>query len=224
MPEVSELASSYLKELKNTEDSQIAIDVSPDLVAGLDDSVSRMNGELEGNTQRRFTTNNSSDLLDIESKIKTLSSNIDSQFADLRSVPYNLHSVIIHRGNVNSGHYWIYIYDFARKMWRSYNDETVQEVTDKAVVFETEKQTRPGTSSFLVYIREGLEKELTDAVCREVAESLSNQSGWNVEMTDTQSPDGKLSEWSKNLKDSGGDVVMQDSKVPAVLGHEGAAW
>ena len=97
-----------------------------------------------------------------------LRTQVASQFADRRTLPYRLHSVFIHRGLATSGHYWIYIYDFARRVWRKYNDGYVSEVTDVREIFETEAGVRPATSSFLVYVKEGLEPELTDAVCREV--------------------------------------------------------
>lgn len=107
-------------------------------------------------------------LSSIESQIKDLQINLESQFADCREIPYHLHSVYMHRGGPFSGHYWVYIYDFANKLWRKYNDGHVTKVDNTAEIYGRDSlETRPATPYFLVYIREGFEEKLTDAVCRE---------------------------------------------------------
>ena len=53
---------------------------------------------------------------------------ISNQFADYRNLPYRLYAVFVHHGSVSFGHYWIYIYDFRKDIWRKYNDEYVTEV------------------------------------------------------------------------------------------------
>ena len=106
----------------------------------------------------------------IDAQIKTLSTNVQSQFSDLRTLPYRLHSVFIHRGYVNSGHYWIYIHDFVKKVWRKYNDGYVTEVKDVKEIFEREAETRPATPYFLVYIHDSLKTELVEPVCRAIVQ------------------------------------------------------
>lgn len=106
----------------------------------------------------------------IGQEVKTLNTNINSQFNDLRTVPYRLHSVFIHRGYVNSGHYWIYIYDFARELWRNYNDGYVTEVKNPREIFERDSETRPPTPYFLVYIKDEIRGSLVDSVCRDIKE------------------------------------------------------
>ena len=108
---------------------------------------------------------------ELATHIATLRTHIGSQFADRRRLPYRLHAVFIHRGLATSGHYWIYIHDFARAAWRKYNDGYVTAMPDTREIFETEAGVRPATSSFLVYVREGNEEQLTDAVRREPAEA-----------------------------------------------------
>lgn len=121
----------------------------------------------------------------VESQIKHLNTNIQSQFNDLRSLPYRLHSVFIHRGYVSSGHYWIYIYDFARKMWRNYNDGYVTEVKDTKEIFERDSETRPSTPYFLVYIKDGLKDVLVDSVCRNIEEpELDTHDAEMLDVTD----------------------------------------
>ena len=105
----------------------------------------------------------------IDEEIKSVTTNINSQFADLRDLPYRLQSVFIHRGRANAGHYWIYIYDFARSIWRKYNDEYVTEVKNPQVeIYEEEKADYRPTPYFLVYIKDELKDQLVDAVCRDI--------------------------------------------------------
>ncbi|KAK4178583.1 putative ubiquitin carboxyl-terminal hydrolase 2 [Triangularia setosa] len=40
-------------------------------------------------------------------------------------VEYRLHAVFCHRGSTGYGHYWVWIKDFERGVWRKYNDNTV---------------------------------------------------------------------------------------------------
>ena len=109
--------------------------------------------------------------------MKTLSTQIHSQFNDLRTIPYRLHSVFIHRGFVSSGHYWIYIYDFSKKIWRKYNDGYVTEVKDVKEIFERDPETRPSTPYFLVYIKDNLKDVLVDPVCRDIPEPMKGSQG-----------------------------------------------
>ncbi|KAL8738538.1 MAG: hypothetical protein Q9181_000698 [Wetmoreana brouardii] len=113
----------------------------------------------------------------INARIKDLTRFISSQFNDeeFRKMPYRLQSVFIHIGSASYGHYWIYIRDFKKNMWRKYNDESVSAVTDISQIFDPEPGDRPPTPYFLVYVRDDLKDELVDPVCREVNEA--QQSG-----------------------------------------------
>ena len=104
----------------------------------------------------------------LEREIKDLNTSISSQFSDLRTIPYRLQSVFIHRGYHNSGHYWIYIYDFTKQLWRKYNDEYVTEIKDTREIFEQEAGDRPATPYFLVYVKDQSRAELVDPICRDI--------------------------------------------------------
>lgn len=118
----------------------------------------------------------------VESRIKDLQTNLGSQFVDRRELPYHLHSVYMHRGGPTSGHYWIYIYDFAQKLWRKYNDNYVTRVDDISEIYSKDSlETRPATPYFLVYIKEGLESTLTDAVCRNPIEMAPDTEDLDME-------------------------------------------
>lgn len=108
--------------------------------------------------------------LALESHIRDLKSKIASQFNDLQKIPYRLQSVFIHRGYHNSGHYWIYIYDFTKQLWRKYNDGYVTEIKDTKEIFEQENGDRPATPYFLVYVKDESKGVLVNSICRVVVE------------------------------------------------------
>jgi ubiquitin carboxyl-terminal hydrolase 25/28 len=110
--------------------------------------------------------------IDIESRERDLSTMIESQFADLRHLPYRLYAVFIHHGSVEFGHYYIYIFDFKKEVWRKYNDNEVTEVRNTAEIFENQDRQNPPTPYFLVYVHEGKKDLLADPVCRQMAAVL----------------------------------------------------
>jgi ubiquitin carboxyl-terminal hydrolase 25/28 len=105
------------------------------------------------------------DLEAMDPQIAQLESEIDTVFRDCNDIPYRLHAVFTHRGDVKGGHYWIYIYDFQNKMWRRYNDGDVEDV-EESVVLAKQEGSRPQVSTGMVYIRADLVEEVTEAVCR----------------------------------------------------------
>ncbi|KAL8915497.1 MAG: hypothetical protein Q9171_000062 [Xanthocarpia ochracea] len=111
----------------------------------------------------------------IKTHIEDLTTSIRSQFLDRQTLPYRLQSAFIHRGSAASGHYWIYIRDFKRNLWREYNDETVSAVIQRSQIFDEDKNPRPATPYFLVYVRDDLKDEFVDPVCRDVLEQAETQ-------------------------------------------------
>ena len=176
---------------------------------------------------------------DIEARIKDVSARINSQFSDLRKIPYNLQSVFVHRGDPSGGHYWIFIFDFERKIWRVYNDEKVDEVTDLREVFEPDQSgPRPPTSAYLVYVQEGRELELTDAVCRHIEPGLGSSADMPIQLDEStdETPMQQLSKWSSDLAAYDQDVEMNDAsgfggmekeglfRPPKMEGHKNVTW
>ncbi|KAI4664957.1 uncharacterized protein J4E79_003256 [Alternaria viburni] len=123
------------------------------------------------------------DLSGIDDQITLLESKIDTVFEDCHSVPYRLHAVFTHRGDVRSGHYWIYIYDFHKDEWRVYNDENVDQVEQESVVLDKEEVHRPKVSTGVVYIRADLVDDYTEAVCRQ-PEKTEEDTQKDIEMKD----------------------------------------
>jgi hypothetical protein len=75
-------------------------------------------------------------------------------------MPYHLHSICVHDGNANSGHYYTLIYDRFQKKWRKFNDIRVTEYTEEDVFKEAEGGHSWMTAYWLVYVQEGIAKEL----------------------------------------------------------------
>ena len=193
--DVSELlvsAAEYLQEVARvTAQDDDPIEISESLLQEIKAASNDVKKELECKsiTSGRIAVFAYNNCVAIESQIKSLTSNIHSQFSDLRTIPYRLHSVFIHRGYVNSGHYWIYIYDFGNKMWRKYNDGYVTEVKDTTEIFERDPEVRPATPYFLVYIKDEFKNELVDPVCRDIVE------------TPHESPDAEMIDISDDSQD-----------------------
>ncbi|CAN8104847.1 unnamed protein product [Discula destructiva] len=77
---------------------------------------------------------------------------LSTLFSDMKRVPYRLHAVICHGGGLGGGHYWVWIYDFQKNVWRKYNDETVTEHMDSAEVLAALNDS--STPYYLAYVRE----------------------------------------------------------------------
>lgn len=93
---------------------------------------------------------------------------ISNLFADYKCLAYRLYAVFMHHGSVEFGHYYIYIYDFKKEIWRKYNDNDVREVQDPAEIFAVRQEENPPTPYFLVYVHDSMKDRLVDPVCREI--------------------------------------------------------
>jgi ubiquitin carboxyl-terminal hydrolase 25/28 len=171
LPECLEAASDYIQNLSTdkseNEDQQICLPTPPpELSENLHNRASDLASELSG----------------IDAQMTTLESEINTVFRDCTSVPYRLHAVFVHRGDVKGGHYWIYIYDFQNQEWRSYNDDRVEKVEDESAVLGKEEGKRPKVSTGVVYVREDLAEQYTEAVRRHPEQPNAEKK--DVEMKD----------------------------------------
>ncbi|KAM0326936.1 hypothetical protein ACHAQA_006056 [Verticillium albo-atrum] len=85
------------------------------------------------------------------SKVTAHLARLSEIFDGLQKHEYLLHAVICHSGQLNSGHYWVYIRDFAAGIWRKYNDETVTEYTKTEDVLRL--LNGGGDPYYLCYVR-----------------------------------------------------------------------
>ncbi|CAK7222357.1 ubiquitin-specific protease ubp2 [Sporothrix bragantina] len=79
---------------------------------------------------------------------------LSSLFEDLKDPrnEYLLHAVVCHSGNTGTaGHYWVWVFDFERSIWRRYNDSIVEEEPDPAKVMDT--LSNQGEPYYLAYVR-----------------------------------------------------------------------
>ncbi|KAJ5482876.1 hypothetical protein N7539_006322 [Penicillium diatomitis] len=132
------------------------------------------------------------ELQTIDQEVSRIQELIKNQFSDLTKLPYQLYAVFVHHGSVSFGHYWIYIRDFQRNIWRKYNDEYVTEVQNEDEIFGNTDTDNPPTPYFLVYIRDSMENRLVDPVWRDIDEQEPFQSevffDGVMPMEDVQSP------------------------------------
>ena len=127
-----------------------------------------------------------SDFLTVE--LEDLQSEIDRELAQLRqfkedmlvsasttasfdpaAVTYRLHAVICHSGGLRAGHYWVWINDHERGVWRKFNDSEVTEKTDAADVLAS----MGGDPYYLCYVRAHDRAAHVDSPIRPLATSTS---------------------------------------------------
>jgi len=94
------------------------------------------------------------ELYDSSGSISNIDRDIRKMFNDMQEHHYQLHAILVHDGVALIGHYWAYIFDRKTKKWYKYNDITVEEVTEEAVLREAKGHSK--TSAYcLIYLRIG---------------------------------------------------------------------
>lgn len=103
----------------------------------------------------------------IESESEQLQDSVSNHFNSHQNVRYKLFAIFIHRGEALYGHYWVYIKDPVKNIYRKYNDDTVTEAPISEVLnFATNNTATP---YYMAYVREPLEKEYVQPLKREFA-------------------------------------------------------
>uniref|UniRef100_A0A915AFQ9 USP domain-containing protein n=2 Tax=Parascaris TaxID=6254 RepID=A0A915AFQ9_PARUN len=106
---------------------------------------------------------------ELTSHANELRVNIESIFDTdgMRDEGYRLHSVIIHEGEANVGHYWAYIADYSTlddegspTAWRKFNDKSVEPATWSQIEEDSFGSRRACSAYCLVYTRKKCEREL----------------------------------------------------------------
>jgi len=98
----------------------------------------------------------------MENKVKELESKIATLYGipEMQKKPYHLHSICVHDGNANSGHYYTFIYDRFNQKWRRFNDIRVSEVSEEDVFKESEGGHSWQTAYWVVYVEDSIAKVL----------------------------------------------------------------
>lgn len=88
----------------------------------------------------------------IQAELRQRKEDLEKHYSSLRKIPYRLHAVICHRGQLMSGHYWVWIHDFEENVWRKYNDSNVEANCSTEEVLNL--LSTSGEPYFLCYVRD----------------------------------------------------------------------
>ncbi|KAI5291155.1 hypothetical protein KEM54_006103 [Ascosphaera aggregata] len=148
-------ARTKIEKLDSLKDGPVSIGEGIDIPAS---TVAEISG-LENLTRDEIAA--------VDGQRTTLQYLIDHEFDTMRELAYRLYAVFIHSGQVSYGHYWIYIYDFEKKIWRKYNDDYVTEVADVSEIYNEDPR---GIASpyFVVYIKDDTKHTLVQPVVRDI--------------------------------------------------------
>ena len=69
----------------------------------------------------------------LNAEINELKSKINKAYETWNENPYELHSIWIHSGVPESGHYYAYVYSKKENKWRQYNDRIVKDEDEKKI-------------------------------------------------------------------------------------------
>lgn len=105
-------------------------------------------------------------LQSIHDRIKVLQDESSNRFNDYQKVGYTLFAIFIHRGEASYGHYWVYIKDLQRNIYRKYNDDSVTEVPALEVLNFAEGNT--ATPYYMVFVKDELKEAYIEPLKREI--------------------------------------------------------
>lgn len=109
----------------------------------------------------------------VEDEKCRINEQLSTLFSEMNNIAYRLHAVICHGGGLGGGHYWVWIFDFQKHIWRKYNDERVEVHNDSAKVLADLNNSHD--PYYLAYVRENKVDELVGIPER----SMQAQSGAN---------------------------------------------
>ncbi|OZC11963.1 ubiquitinyl hydrolase 1 [Onchocerca flexuosa] len=155
---------------------------------------------------------------ELQKEANTLQESIDSIFNvdGMREEPYHLHSVIVHEGEANVGHYWAYIASFPlcntedkEVSWRKFNDKSVEPATWQQIEEDSFGSRRACSAYCLVYTRKKCENVLYGQEQKQPAQSI-------IELIDSLPCDLKLEVSTDNaLFDA--EMIKWDADHPAIM-------
>jgi ubiquitin carboxyl-terminal hydrolase 25/28 len=154
------------------------IEIGTELTGGLEGLAQKVDDDLQGKSYGTTILSLTAMLtrfLALDQEIKDTKAMISSHFAEFRTLAYRLYAVFVHHGSVSFGHYYIYIFDFDKQIWRKYNDEYVTEVQNVDEIFKPGSTNNPPTPYFLVYVNDDMKSRLASPVCREVNETMTDR-------------------------------------------------
>nr|XP_045059688.2 ubiquitin carboxyl-terminal hydrolase 28-like [Desmodus rotundus] len=105
---------------------------------------------------QKLSSETEQDVQDLKNSIASTTQAIQQMYCDpvLSQVPYRLHAVLVHEGQADAGHYWVYIYNQPRQVWVKYNDISVTESSWEELESDSYGGSRNASAYCLMYIKD----------------------------------------------------------------------
>eukprot|EP00826_Nyctotherus_ovalis_P004845 TRINITY_DN11076_c0_g1_i21.p1 TRINITY_DN11076_c0_g1~~TRINITY_DN11076_c0_g1_i21.p1 ORF type:complete len:984 (-),score=386.57 TRINITY_DN11076_c0_g1_i21:125-3076(-) len=115
-------------------------------------------------------------IAEMKTQLADYNHKVAHSYDGMQSYGYKLHSIIIHSGQADSGHYFAYICDVEQNKWRKYNDIQVTEVPEEEVMKTSIGEENSTVSAyFLVYVSRVNELRVASPLVRQY--SLTESKG-----------------------------------------------
>ncbi|KAJ6244259.1 ubiquitin carboxyl-terminal hydrolase 28 [Anaeramoeba flamelloides] len=114
------------------------------------------NSQSENEIQQLLTQEKESlnqQINNLKSKIHKIKFQIEHLYDDLKQVKYRIHSIIIHFGDPNRGHYYSYTFDEKNQRWLNFNDRKVTEIDEEIVFKKSYGDSKESVNAYcLIYV------------------------------------------------------------------------
>eukprot|EP01022_Parablepharisma_sp_SALTPOND_P023425 TRINITY_DN494_c0_g1_i1.p1 TRINITY_DN494_c0_g1~~TRINITY_DN494_c0_g1_i1.p1 ORF type:complete len:1152 (+),score=161.70 TRINITY_DN494_c0_g1_i1:3596-7051(+) len=131
-----------------------------------------------GNMLSAFSETVKAQVEQMEAQLSEYQNKVAHSYDHMENYRYRLHSIIIHAGQADSGHYYAFIYDFEQNKWRKYNDIQVTEVDEEEVFKTSIGEDNSAASAYcLVYVSAKNEMRISSPVVRQFSLTESKVAG-----------------------------------------------
>lgn len=154
-PDIIEATSQYLASVQEANSELEGLGIEPIEIGA--DTIAKL--EQEAQTLRAR-------LGPLDQEIRESQESLKGRFDSFTQQKYRLYAVFFHRGGAGGGHYWTNMFDFTNNMWRTYNDETVEEHKNPNDILNAH-EWQHGTPTYAVYVRDEVKDALVEPVCRD---------------------------------------------------------
>ncbi|XP_037008862.2 ubiquitin carboxyl-terminal hydrolase 28-like [Artibeus jamaicensis] len=133
---------------------------------------------------QKLSSETEQDVQDLKNFIASTTQAIQQMYCDplLSQVPYRLHAVLVHEGQADAGHYWVYIYNQPRQVWLKYNDISVTESSWEELESDSYGGSRNASAYCLMYIKDQPPNFNADATPSESEQMLGELEGLSDEL------------------------------------------
>ena len=111
----------------------------------------------------------------LEKQIARLEQVVAQPYIKEKERPYHLHSILIHDGLAENGHYYSYVYDRVNRAWWQYNDHKATKVDAEQVMKEAlGDATAYKSACNLVYISKHVADQIDQLKVAQYTRSYAN--------------------------------------------------